>query len=187
MDYDPKEALRKRLLGLLRNQKEESRFQKSALIYSKLFARQEFKDAKIIMFYVSFDGEVDTREMIKEAMEQGKKVVLPITITEEKKIIPSLIEDLENDLTDGPYGIQQPKTNPAQALNFDELDVVIVPGVAFDKKANRMGRGQGYYDRFLKKLPSHVATIGLAFDFQVVEDLPFLKDHDIPVSFVITN
>lgn len=187
MNDDPKEALRKRLLGLLRNQKEETRFQKSALIRSKLFERQEFKDASTIMFYASFDGEVDTREMIKEAKAQGKKVVLPIIIKEEKKIIPSLIEDLENDLTDGPYGIQQPKTKPAQELNLEALGVVVVPGVAFDKKANRLGRGQGYYDRFLKQLPSFVTTIGLAFDFQIVDNLPSLKDHDIPVSFVITN
>ena len=65
--------------------------------------------------------------------------------------------------------------------------MVVVPGVAFDKKNNRLGRGKGYYDRFLKMLPFSTPTIGLAFDFQIVENLPVKEPHDVPVSQVIYN
>ena len=69
----------------------------------------------------------------------------------------------------------------------DELDLVVVPGLAFDKRNNRLGRGQGYYDRFLKTLPRGVPTIGLAFDFQIVDTIPQRKEHDVAVDCVLVN
>ena len=186
MENNPKKALRQRLLELIRNQKEDIRFKKSGLIKAALFKTPEFRAGKTIMFYSAFDGEVETLKMIKQAQTLGKKIVLPITIKKEKKIIPSLITNLEKDLIDGPYGIKQPKENIAQIIDACALDLVIVPGVAFDKKGNRLGRGEGYYDRFLKTLPQNTPSFGLAFDFQVVDCLPCIEEHDVPVSSVIS-
>ncbi|MDD3374163.1 MAG: 5-formyltetrahydrofolate cyclo-ligase [Candidatus Omnitrophica bacterium] len=187
MGNNLKESLRKRLLTLLRIQKEDVRLKKSKLIENKLFKTPEFMRAQVVMFYFSFDGEVETLSMIEKAQKLGKKVALPITIKKEKKIIPSLIDSIEKDLTKGPYGIQQPKHSIAKGFVPVHPDLVIVPGVGFDQANNRLGRGEGYYDRFLSMLPKTTPIFGLAFDFQIVSCLPSIEKHDIPVSRILTN
>jgi 5-formyltetrahydrofolate cyclo-ligase len=179
-------AIRKRLLKLLRNQKEEDRFKKSLVILRKFFAIKEVKKAKTILFYVAFDGEVETLGMIKRACAQGKKVAVPTIQKDKKMIVPTLISNCEKDLELGPYGILHPRHDPANWIDPTDLDLVVVPGVAFDKCGHRLGRGAGYYDRFIARLPKDVPTVGLAFDFQIVDSLPH-QDHDMPVSRVIHN
>jgi 5-formyltetrahydrofolate cyclo-ligase len=179
-------AIRKQILKLLRNQKEEDRCKKSLVILRKFFAIKEVKLAKTILFYVAFDGEVETLGMIKRACAKGKKVAVPTIHKENKMIIPTLIRNCEEDLELGPYGIHHPKHNPSGWLKPEHLDLVVVPGVAFDKNGHRLGRGAGYYDRFIARLPKDVPTVGLAFDFQVVDQLPH-QEHDMPVSRVIHN
>jgi 5-formyltetrahydrofolate cyclo-ligase len=97
------------------------------------------------------------------------------------------VASLEEGLEAGPYGIKQPKLAQAQALADETLDMVVVPGVAFDKQNNRLGRGGGYYDRFLGSLSPRTVTVGLAFDFQIVDTLPFQEKHDVSVSRVLIN
>lgn len=182
---ESKSVIRTRILKLLRNQKEEDRFKKNLVILRKFFAIQEVKAAKTILFYAAFDGEVETAAMIKRAHIKGKNVAVPTILKEKKMIIPTLISKLE-ELEIGPYGIKHPKHNPSRLIKAEDLDLVVVPGVAFDKKCHRLGRGAGYYDRFLASLPKDVPTVGLAFDFQIVDVLPH-QDHDMPVSRVIHN
>lgn len=179
--------IRKRLLNLLRNQKEEDRLRKSRVILKRLFALPEFQRSKTILFYASFDGEVETFEMMKQAKKLGKKIALPTIIKNQKKIVPLLIEDLEEDLTVGSYGIKEPKAKSPKNLEINKIDLVIVPGVAFDRQLYRLGRGAGYYDRFLSQIPTDTPTIGLAFDFQLVDRLPQQDKHDIPVTRIIAN
>ena len=175
------------MLTLLKSQKEEARLIKSKMIAEKLFQMSEFKSSLIILFYASVDGEVNTFEMMKQAQKLGKKIALPQVIQGEKRIKPALVEYLDKDLEDGPYGIKQPRRNKTNTVELDHLDMVIVPGLAFDKRNNRLGRGAGYYDRFLQTLPSHVPTVGLAFDFQIVDYLPQQQEHDIALRHVIAN
>jgi len=182
-----KKLLRERILTLLRSQKEKERLNKSLIISDKLFQMQEFKKSETILFYASFDGEVETFEMMKKAQKLGKKIELPRIMESEKKIIPTSVASLEADLEAGPYGIMQSKNDPTKVLPDNSFDMVIVPGVAFDKQNNRLGRGGGYYDRFLETLPSHIPTVGLAFDFQVIDSLSFQNEHDVPVSCVLAN
>lgn len=177
--------LRNQFLNLLRSQKEEDRFKKSKIIGDKFFSAREVNEAQTILFYASFDGEVETFEMIKQAKAAGKTVVLPIIIKDQKRIIPTVVHNLNEDLHDGPYGIKQPKETNS-AITVEKIDVVVVPGIAFDSANYRLGRGHGYYDRFLSSIPSRIPTFGLAFDFQVVDRLPF-DSHDIQVSRVIVN
>lgn len=187
MQNQTKKELRERILTLLRNQKEEERFQKSLVISRKLFAMPEFQKSSVVLFYASFDGEVHTFEMMKQAQKLGKTIGLPTMIRGERKIIPRRVESLEDDLSEGPYGVKQPKKTGTKSLNLEEIDLAIIPGVAFDRYNNRLGRGLGYYDRFFKRLPSHIPTIGLAFDFQIVDRLPQTQEHDIPVSYVLND
>ncbi len=182
-----KADLRKQVTTLLSNQKEEERLEKSLIIQKKLFDLQEFQNSNVILFYASFKGEVSTTEMIIRAQQLGKKIGLPRVNVKEKAIIPTLVENLDENLENGPYGIKEPKETAQNRLAPHEIDMVVVPAVAFDKANYRLGRGGGYYDRFLKGLSSDIPTVGLAFDFQIVETLPQLEDHDIPVSLVLAN
>ena len=157
---------------------------KSDIIKTRLFNEEEFKKAKVVMFYVSLKDEVDTTSMIDEAVKAGKRVCIPVIFREDKRLIAGEIKDRVKDLERQHFGIFQPKAGHVREVPFEDIDLVIVPGVAFDKCNMRLGRGHGYYDRFLSSLPDRTKTIGLAFDFQVVDSLP--KDsHDIPVSRTI--
>jgi len=176
-----KDKLRSKILFNLRKQKENQRLEKSRLIKNKLFRLKVFKKAKRIMFYLAYDGEVETKEMIKEAIKQGKIVAVPVCKVKDKKIIPCKIGP-DTKFKKGPYGIKEP--SKMVPLSLKELDLVIVPGVAFDKSGMRLGRGKGYYDYFLQNLSEKTTTIGLAFDFQIVSCLPTLP-HDMPVDRVL--
>lgn len=182
-----KSELRNHILKRLRTQKEEVRLLKSLNIQKKLFNLPEFQAATTILFYASFDGEVDTSGMIKEAQKIGKKIGLPKVNRDKNYFIPTLVEYLDKELEIGAYGIKEPIATEGKVLSLEDIDMVIVPGVAFDKRNQRLGRGKGYYDHFLKALPPSTPTIGLAFDFQVVEALSFNEPHDIPVSHVLYN
>ncbi len=182
-----KEEIRKEIFSKLKKQEKEERAHKSQIIKKKLFSSGKFKKARVMMIYVSRDEEVNTRGMIDDALKIGKRVVVPYSVSETKEIIASELIDAKKDLELGPYGIYQPgKGASFRKIPLDEIDLVIVPGVAFDEEKNRLGRGKGYYDRFLKKLPPGIETIGLCFDFQLVDYLP-QDSHDFPVFRVITN
>ena len=181
-----KQDVRKVILTLLKNQKEEDRLRKSGTIRERLFCDPDFANSKTVLFYASFKGEVETFDMMRQALTDGKRIVLPCVDVQTKEIIPKLVTSLEEDLEYGPYDIQQPKQDVAQDIDICQIDLVVVPGVAFDRKNHRLGRGAGYYDRFLTKLPFGIPLIGLAFDFQILDDLP-IESHDLSVTRIVTN
>ena len=179
-----KDITRKEIFDRLNAQAPEEILRKSKAIKEALFQDAGFKKAKVVMLYASRDEEVGTWDIIKEALAEGKKVALPRCVSQ-AKVIPKEITDIDTDLEKGTYSIYEPKSSQ-QNVEIEEIDLVVVPGVAYDRENNRLGRGKGYYDRFLKKLSPRTSTIGLAFDFQLLNKLP--KDsHDTPVSRVITN
>ncbi|GAG04630.1 unnamed protein product, partial [marine sediment metagenome] len=102
-----------------------------------------------------------------------------------RRIIASLLEDSEKELESGPYGILQPQSRYIREMPAEKIDLAVVPGLAFDKSGRRLGRGGGYYDKFLASLPLATPRIGLAFDFQLVKDIPVLS-HDVCVTRVIS-
>jgi len=179
-----KTSIRKKILQYLKTQKEEDRLRKSLTIQEQLFAAPEFNSAKTILFYASFDGEVETFEMMRRAQHLGKRIALPFILKEEKRIVPLCVDNLNEDLEIGPYHIKQPRWDQTAVLREQDLDLLVVPGVAFDQACRRLGRGAGYYDRFLSQVPKTTPSVGLAFDFQMVERLPH-QEHDIMLSRVI--
>lgn len=187
MTKTTKSCLRQKLLKILRNQKEVERLKRSFDIHKKLFSLPEFIKAKIIFCYLSFDGEVETFRMIAKAITLGKKVAVPVIKRPDKMLRPSLIEDCEDGLEVGPYGIYQPKSSYIHNIPLNKIDLVVVPAVAFDLKGNRIGRGWGYYDRFLHALPRKIPSVGLAFDFQILDKIPSLESHDLPVDKVLCS
>lgn len=185
MIQQKKTKIRAEVLRKLKSHKEEERLQKSSKIAKKLFLLSEFLKAKTVLFYLSFDGEVDTLRMIQDAIKQGKRVAVPVIKRDDRDIVPSILKDLETELMRGPYGVLHPKNEYIRPISLDTIDLVVVPGLAFDEAGNRLGRGMGYYDRFLSRLPKDVPTVGLAFDFQVIRDFPPLEPHDLSVSKVL--
>ena len=180
-----KHVIRKNIKERIRSYSELEKSKKSDIIKDRLFEEEEFKRAEVIMFYVSLKDEVSTLSMIDEAIETGKRVCVPVILKRHKRLIAGEIKDRRRDLESQHFGIYQPRPGHVKEVPLEDIDLVVVPGIAFDKDNVRLGRGHGYYDRFLCGLPQKTRTIGLAFDFQVVDKLP--KDsHDIPVSKTIS-
>lgn len=169
------------MLMKLKTQKEEDRNRKSKLIKAKLFRDKVFKQAKKVMFYVSFGAEVDTKEMIEEAQNSGKTVAVPVC--RKNGAMAPCILGKNAGLKKGFYGTPEPAIK--KFMNLRLLDLVIVPGLAFDEKGSRLGRGKGCYDMFLSKIPQKIPVYGLAFDFQVLPSLP-TASHDINIRKVIS-
>ena len=177
-----KKQIRGKILLKLKTQEEPDRKRKSKIIKRKLFKEKVFKKAKRVMFYVSFDGEVDTKEMIKESIKLGKIVAVP-ACRKNRLIRPCKLGKCAK-LRKGLYGIYEPAIK--KFMNLKYLDLVIVPGVAFDKEGNRLGRGKGYYDRFLKKIPKKTVSLGLAFDFQILPFVP-ATPTDVKLQKILSN
>lgn len=183
---EQKRALRRRLLRKLRAQSKATRRVKSLKVERKLRRSSLYRRAKSILCYVAHDGEVETRPILEQILADGKRLAVPFTVPEKRRLIGAEIKDPALDLEPGPYGIPHPKRIYGRRVAYRQLDLVIVPGVAFDREGRRLGRGGGYFDRFLEKVPKRVPRIGLAFRFQVVKTLP-AETHDQPVTRVITD
>jgi 5-formyltetrahydrofolate cyclo-ligase len=182
---EEKGKLRKEILAKLRSQGKTERAVKSDKIRRRLLKENCFKSAESVMFYVSKPYEVDTARMIEEALKKGKRVIVPVTNPKEKELIPSEIKYPKTDLKKGPFGILEPKKKCMKTVSIKDIDMVVVPGIAFDKEGNRIGHGQGYFDRFLRNLPKKTPTIGLAFKLQLVRRIKTFP-WDIPVTKLIT-
>lgn len=180
-----KEQLREKMLAKRANLTRIEREEKSRAIKEKLFNQSEFKRAKTIMFYVAFRKEVETEQMIKESLAAKKEVVVPITDKEKKQLYLSQLKDYDRELKSGTYGIKEPAADYYRPINLDKLDLVVVPGVAFDIQGNRLGYGGGYYDRFLAELTSTL-RLGVNFEQQIVTNV-VSADHDQPVDKIITE
>lgn len=183
---EEKKRVRKRVLERLIAHKPEEKRRKDSSIEDKILASDFFKEAASIMFYVSFGYEVETKKIIKQALIEGKEVVVPFIEHKKLELLPSKITDFEKDIVRGKYGIMEPRKR--LVFNFEKkiLDMVLVPGVAFDRAQNRLGRGFGYYDRFLSQLDERTKKVGLAYDIQIEDALP-VAAHDIPLDLVVTN
>jgi 5-formyltetrahydrofolate cyclo-ligase len=140
-----------------------------------------YKEANTIMIYYSFRNEVITDKIIHHALNTGKQVVLPKSIKEGRRIIPYKISSLDQ-LERGNYGVMEPPTDDIAEKN--EIDIVFVPGVAFDNYGFRVGYGAGYYDRFLKEYKGIKA--GICFNLQIVENAS-PDEHDIPMEYLISE
>jgi len=189
--HDPKillykKNLRKEISQKARLQAKAGILEKSAAIKKKLFALEEFKKARCVVCYVSMSDEVDTHQIIDESIGMGKVIGVPVIVKGTKELMISRITDRIRQLEIGPYGIYQPRQDEVRPIQCTEIELVLVPALAFDRDGNRLGRGKGYYDRFLTTIPAHALTVGLCFDFQVVESVLTLP-HDIPVQTLITN
>lgn len=157
----------------------------SNMIFSKIRKLPVYEDAKTVMFYLSYGSEVVTDTMIASAIEEEKTVVVPaIQNPGDGKMYAVKLPRLE-DAYQSVYGIRQPEINPEDIAEKDEIDLVFVPGIAFDYDGFRVGYGKGYFDRWLEGIDPE-KTIGLAYDFQITDKMPTGK-YDLPVGTIITE
>ena len=144
-----------------------------------------YKNAKTIMTFISFGSEIDTHKFIKSGIKEGKTIVVPVTFHENRVMKPSRVLDFD-EFEPGYFNILTPKEEFIRYIDPSEIDLIIVPGAVFDRDGYRVGYGGGYYDRFLSKIDKSVPKIAIAFDLQIVEQVP-REDFDIPVDFIITE
>jgi 5-formyltetrahydrofolate cyclo-ligase len=140
-----------------------------------------FVRAKTLGCYVSVKGEVDTRTVIQTALSRGKLTCVPLT-SRNRALQHVQIESLD-DLSPSGFGLLEPLNLSGSEVLSSALDLIIVPGIAFDPRGNRIGFGAGFYDRYLEKTPA--TKIGLAYDFQILEKVP-LEPHDIALDIIVT-
>lgn len=161
---------------------------KSIEITQKLIKLDQFKASQAVMCYMDFKNEVMTKHIIDNCFNLGKRVVLPLvdTINGTRRIVPYEVVNLPQDVRPGVFGILEPRKGSAGIFNSEEIDLVIVPGVAFDLRRNRIGYGAGFYDRFFESVSPKCAKIGIAFEFQIYDEVP-VEEHDIPLDLVITE
>lgn len=156
---------------------------KSRLITESLLALPEFRQAKRVMMYFPLKNEAGTSELVKKTLEMGKEVFLPKTDFGKRLIVPTRVSSPEA-LERTAQGLVEPKDG--QAARASELDLIIVPGVAFDRQGNRIGMGRGFYDLLLRKVSRKVKLVGLCFEENLEESLP-VESHDVKMDLIVTD
>ena len=137
-----------------------------------------------VMLYLGMRSEVETDSLLERLRHAGKHVSAPVVDTEQNRLIPRRIQEAETALVRHRYGMLEPNT-ACPIFPISQLQLIIVPGIAFDCKGYRLGYGKGFYDRFLANCP-HAIPIGLAYQIQVVEDT-FPQAWDVPVKHIFTE
>jgi 5-formyltetrahydrofolate cyclo-ligase len=175
-----KKEIRKNVLAARDGLLPAQRTAKSREIEERLFSLSEFKSARMVLFFASFRSEVDTGPMIRRALTFGKRVVLPKVQGRELALYE--IADWDKDVAPGAWGIPEPREK--RPVSLDEIDLVLVPGVAFDGQGNRLGYGAGFYDKLLNAFTK--TTVALAFEEQIISQVP-AEPHDIPIKKIVTE
>lgn len=150
----------------------------SAEIVAALEAHPAFRAANTILLYHSLKDEVDTHAFIRK-WSREKRILLPVVTGDDLEL---RLYTGPEDLAVGAYGIEEP--TGALFTDYSAIGLIVVPGVAFDRNGNRLGRGKGYYDRLLPRIPS-AYKIGICFPFQVVDEVP-AEPFDIRMDEIIT-
>lgn len=180
-----KKTIRKEILRRRDSLDPKKKRQKDRLIMDKVFSLLEFQRARTIFYFASFRSEVSTLPHIKEAFRQGKRIFLPKVDNLKKRLKIYEILDLE-EIKPGFMGIPEPEVSADRERNINEVDLVIMPGVAFDPQGNRLGYGAGYYDKLLSSLKRIIPLIAIAFDEQILESLPS-EGHDVKIHMIVTD
>jgi 5-formyltetrahydrofolate cyclo-ligase len=179
-----KAELRRKLLNSLLAIPPEQRSERSRKACRNLASTEQFQGASTIMMFLSLPHEVDTSEAILHAWQLGKAVAVPKISWQQRHMIPVQINSLETGLSTGASGLKNPVAG--LPVPFEEIDLVVTPGLGFDKKGNRLGRGGSYYDRFFANEELKAARCGFGFAEQLIDSVP-VTEHDEPVEILVTD
>ena len=173
-----KSEVRKRMRELKRAVPPEEKLRRSALIMERVEQTEAFRKAKVVLLYWSMADEVQTHDFV-EKWYRDKVLLLPCVDGDD--LVLRQYTGPECLVAGEQFGIGEP-TGPVWD-NLDSVELIVVPGVAFDRRNNRMGRGRGFYDRMLKSTPNAI-KIGIAYRFQVLEEIP-VEAFDVPMDLII--
>ena len=179
-----KKTMREAMIARRNKMSKEERMEKSKKIQENLFSLEGYKKSNFIFTFISTEEEVDTHNIIRDSLNKGKRVGVPITIPKGRKLLVSEIHDFDKELEIGFYNILSPKKEFIRDVDPSIVDLVIVPGLVFSRNGYRIGYGGGYYDRFLSNLD--VLKVGVCFHMQVTDQVPIGK-YDIPVDIIVTD
>ena len=179
-----KSFLRKEMKYKRDNIDKNDKIIKDNIIKEKLKETKFYKNSRNIFIYLGFGSEIDTKLYIKEFLDEGKNVFVPRI---DDDIMEAVKIDSLSNLVKNKYGILEPSCNlECNISNCNDIDLIIVPGLAFDITGGRIGYGGGYYDKYLEGGFINVLKVALAYDFQVIENVPTDK-YDIRVDYIITE
>ena len=157
--------------------------QAESVILESLLNWEIFKKAGVIHIFISKPDEPDTRLIIEHCWSSGKKIAVPVILPDTFDLFHSEIKSFD-DLVSGMHGTQEPSPERRIKINPESFDLVIVPGVAFDRQGGRLGHGKGYYDRFLELTSAF--RLGFTFDCQLLETVP-TELHDVPMNAILSE
>lgn len=163
----------------------EKKQEKDKLIMGRILSLPSFKKANTVLYFASFRSEVSTLQQIEEALKMGKRIMLPKVDKIDKRLRLYEIHSI-GEIKSGFMGIPEPDVSPERERDINDADLVIMPGVAFDPKGNRLGYGAGYYDKLLAGLKKKIPLIAIAYEEQIVDSLP-AESHDIRVDMIVTD
>lgn len=178
-----KKRVRKDIEAVRASLGDDELLRRSPAVTARLLALPEYARARSVMIYVSKRNEVDTHELIRRSVEDGKIVAAPVAIPATRNLALGPVRDFDSDLEPGRYDVLEPRRTGVDPLS---IDVFVVPGIAFDLAGNRLGSGWGYFDNLLSRFRRGQITVGLAFDFQMVKRLDS-EDHDIAVDVILSE
>lgn len=179
-----KQLLRQKFQKLLAEMSPAKRAEKSKKACRNLISTPQFQKASVVMVYLSLPHEVESSEIILSAWQMGKTVVVPKISWQQRHMIPVTITTLDTGFSTEVGGLRNPITG--LPVPFEEIDLVITPGLGFDRKGNRLGRGGAYFDKFFANPNLKASRCGFAFAEQVIDEIPATK-HDQPVDFLVTD
>jgi len=179
-----KAEVRKSCLTQRATLREEERRTKSLTIQQKLKDLLDFQKAHTVMLFLNFRDEVETTDLAEATIACKKKLILP-RCAPKGILLPLEVSNLAVDLEPGAWGIREPKLTNKE-VNPLEIDLVVVPGAGFDLQGNRVGYGGGFYDRFFMRLKPSTPRIALAFECQIIAEVPVDK-HDAKMTKLITE
>lgn len=178
-----KEELRRRIRAVRGALPAEARAQRSARVAERVLSLPEVADARCVAGFVPIRSEVDPTAILDALADAGARVCLPRVDAERGAIVlHERVADMP--LQPSPFGVPEPPASAPEVAPAD-VDVVLVPGLAFDPRGYRVGYGKGYYDRLLATMPQAL-SVAIGFDFQLVPEVPDLP-HDVPVRVVVTD
>ena len=178
---EQKKEIRKAIRGIKKEMGEALLLEKSLAVQHNLFKEVDFSPYRTILLYYALPDEVNTNMLLSSLSNHlggDKRIILPVVSGE----ILILKEYIPNEVANGYMNILEPQEG--ESIDPSEIEIAVIPGIAFDSKCNRMGRGKGFYDKLLPHMECR--TIGLGFDFQIVESIP-CETFDKPLDMVITE
>jgi len=180
-----KKEIRREILQRRDSISKNIRAEKDIAIMQRIIMLPEFLNAKTILFYASFRSEVDTIDLIKLSLHLDKRAVLPKVCKEENILRLYEIESLD-ELARGYMWILEPSVDETRLRSISDIDLIIIPGAAFDSHGNRLGYGAAYYDKLLANMKKKIPIVALAYGEQIVEKIPS-EPHDIKVDKIVTD